>query len=246
MSILQDFISRIVSRPLELPSNTYFVKTMLQQNDAAQFQILAQPREYVVRLLRSLLWWLPGPSTSRPLLQMDLSPWPWKKSSNGISDAVHYMYGTERSILGAASYRNVVSVLPKACLYMFGSNSFAYGVPKAVYDSEIHQVHTMILPPPYQTSLGARDLTGDTKRVNLSGFLGRLPCKAVPIIERTDPELLISKMFPASMTAPGARYVAACFWSWLCVIDGKHCPLPCWLFQILSRTVLAVANLRQI
>ena len=245
MSIFQDFISRIVSRPKGLPSNMSFVNTMLQQKDAAQFHILAQPAEYVARLLRSLLWWLPAPSTSKHLLQIDFSSWSWPNSSDGISYAVHYMYGTEQSMIGAASFRNVASMLQKASLYMFASNSFVYGVPKAVYDSEIRQVHTIILPPPYHTCLGANNPTGDTNRVDLSGFLGRLPSKAVPIIERTDPAILISKMFPASMTAPGARYVAACFWSWLCVIDGKLCPLSCWLFRISSPIGLAVANLRQ-
>ncbi len=245
MSILQDFISRTVSRPLELPSSIYVVNIMLQQKDAAQFNILAQLGEYVGRLLRSLLWWLPGPSTSKLLLQIDFSPWSRKNSFNGISDAVQYIYGTERSLIGAASFRNVVSVLHKASLYRFASNSFAYGVPKAVYDNEIRQVHTMILPPPYHTSPGAKDPTGDKNRVDLSHFIGRLPCKAVPIIERTDPAVLISKMFPVSMTAPGARYVAACFWSWLCVIDGKLCPLSCWLFYISSRTGVVAAKLSQ-
>ena len=220
-----------------------FVNTMLQQKDAAQIHILAQPGEYVARLLRSLLWWFPAPSTSKPLLQVDFSPWSWTNSSDGLSDAVHYMYGTERSMIGPACFRTVVSVLQKASLYMFASNSFAYGVQKAIYDNEIRQVHIMIVPPPYYTSPGAKDPTGDPNRVDLSDFLGRLPCKAVPIIERTDPAVLISKMFPASMTAPGARYVAACFWSWLCVIDGKLCPLSCWLFHVSSCTVGAVANL---
>ena len=72
-----------------------------------------------------------------------------------------------------------------------------------------------------------------------------VPCKAVPIIERTDPVVLISNMFPISMTAPGGRYVAACFWSWLCVIDGKLILLSCWVFHIVARTVVAIADLRQ-
>ena len=148
-------------------------------------------------------------------------------------------------MIGAASFRNVASMLQKASPYMFASNLFVHGVPKAIYDNEIRQVHTMILPPPYHTFLSEKDPTGDANRVDLSGFLGRIPCKAVPIIERTDSAVLISRMFPVSVTAPGARYVAACFWSWLCVIDGKLCPLSCWLFHILSRTVVAAANLRQ-
>ena len=245
MSILQGSISRTVSWPPELSSNMHFVNTMLRQKDASECHSLARTGEYVARLLRSLLWWLPGPSTSRPFLQIDHSPWPWMNPSDGISDAVHYIYGTERSMIGAPSFRTVVSVLRKASLHVFASKSFAYGVPKAVYESEIRQIHTMILPPPCLTSLGAKDHTRDTNKVDLSSFTGRLPCKAVPIIERTDPELLISKMFPASMTAPGARYVATCFWSWLCVLDGKLCPLSCWLFHISSRTRVALANLEQ-
>ena len=227
MSILQDFISTMVSRLLELSSNMHFVNSMLGQKDVTQFHCLAQPGEFVARLLRSLLWWLPGPSTLRPLPRIDFSPWPWMKSSDGISAAVHYIYGTEWSIVGVASLRMVVSVLQKASLYMFASKALAYGVPKAVYDSEIRQIHTMTLPPPYRTSPSAQDHPRDTYRVDLSGFLDRLPCKAVPIIERTDPVVLISEMFPAPITTPGARYVAACFWSWLCVLDGKLCPLSC-------------------
>ena len=145
----------------------------------------------------------------------------------------------------AASFRDMVLVLQKAGLYLFVPKSFGYGVPKAVYDNEICQVHTMILPPPYHTSLGAKAPTGDTSRVDLSAFLAMVPCKAVPIIERTDPAVLISKMFPVSMTAPGGQYVAACFWSWLCVIDGKLILLSCWLSHIVTRTVVAIADLRQ-
>ena len=245
MSILQIFTSRLVSRSKDLPSDMCFVNTMLQQKGAAPSHILGLPGKYVARLLRSLLWLLPAPSTSKRLLQIKFSPWSWASSSDVISDAVHYVYGTERSMTGAASCRDVVSVLQKAGLYLFVQNSFGYGVPKAVYDKEIRQVHTMIIPPPYHTCLGAIDPTEDTSRVDLSAFLVRLPCKAVPIVERTDPAVLISKMFPVSMTAPAGRYVAACFWSWLCVIDGKLFLLPCWLSHLATCTVVAIVDLRQ-
>ena len=245
MSILQDTFSRPVSRPPELSSNMYFANTMLRQEDASQCHSRAQIGEHVARLLRSLLWWLPGPSTLRHVLQIDLSPWPCMDPSDGISDAVHYIYGTERSMIGVPNFRTVVSVLRKASLYVSASKSFACGVPKAVYESDICRIHIMTLPPPCLTSLGAKDQTRHTNRVDLSSFLSRLPWKVVPIIERTDPDLLISKMFPASMTAPGARYVATCFWSWLCVLDGKLCPLSCWLFHRSSGTRIALANFRQ-
>ena len=240
MSILQVTFSRPVSQPLKLSSNIYLVNTMLRQEDASQCHSLAQTGEYVARLLRSLLWWLTGPSTLRPLLQIEYSPWPCMDPSDGISDAVHYIYGTERST-GVPNFQTFVSVLRKASLYVSASKSFACGVPKAVYESDTCRIHTIILPPPCLTFLGAKDQTRHTNRVDLSSFLGRLPCKVVSIIERTDPELLISKMFPASLTAPGARYVATCFWSWLCVLDGKLCPLS----YLSSSTRIALANLTQ-
>ena len=146
---------------------------------------------------------------------------------------------------GAASFRDMVLVLPKAGLYLFAPNSFGYGVPNAVYDDEIRQVHTMILPSPYHTFVSAKAPIGDISSVDLSAFLAMVPCKAVPIIERTNPAVLISKLFPVSMTAPGGRYVAACFWSWLCVIDGKLVLLSCWLSHIVTRAVVAIADLRQ-
>ena len=178
---------------------------MLQQKDAAQSHILALPGEYVARWLRSLLWLLPAPNSAKRLLNIYFSSWSWADSSDAISDAVHYVYGTERSMTGAASFRDMALVLQKAGLYLFAPESFAFGVPKAVYDNDIRQVHIMILPPPYHTSLGAEAYTEDTSRVDLSAFLAMVPCKAVPIIERTDPVVLISNMFPVSMTAPGSR-----------------------------------------
>ena len=199
------------SRLLDLSSNIYFVSNTIRQKNVAQCHCLARPGECVARLFRSLLWWLPGTSTLGSLLQIAFSPWLWMNSFDGISDAVHYIYGTEQSMIGVETFRNVVSMLRKASLHMFASKSLASGVLKAVYDSEIRQIHTMILPPPCLTSPCAKNPTRDTNRVDLSSFIDRLPCKAVPIIERTDPELLISKLFPASMTAPGARYVATCF-----------------------------------
>ena len=70
----------------------------------------------------------------------------------------------------------------------------------------------------------AGDIRPATSTIDLSGFLAGLPLVTVPTIKKTNPEGLIERMFPCWANSYGARHVAACFWSWLCVLDGKlHC-----------------------
>ncbi|KAG9230052.1 isoprenoid synthase domain-containing protein [Amylocarpus encephaloides] len=46
-----------------------------------------------------------------------------------------------------------------------------------------------------------------------------MPARAYPIIRKADPEDLARRMLPASGIPSGARFVAACFWAFLCIID---------------------------
>jgi hypothetical protein len=41
------------------------------------------------------------------------------------------------------------------------------------------------------------------------------------VIVKADPENLIDRLLPAEIIPAGARHIAACFWSFLCVVDGK-------------------------
>ena len=46
------------------------------------------------------------------------------------------------------------------------------------------------------------------------------------VILRADSEDLVRRLLPGAIIPPGARYIATCFWSFLCVIDGE-CDLRC-------------------
>lgn len=65
-------------------------------------------------------------------------------------------------------------------------------------------------------------MAGDIRStIDLSAFLDDLPSTVEPIIKKTSPETLVERMFPALTSHHGARYLAACFWCWLCILDGK-------------------------
>ncbi len=90
---------------------------------------------------------------------------------------------------------------------------------KAVYDHVLGGSHIMALPSPLK---GRAALTARSRKdvIDLAHFTSRLPLKAGPILERTDASGLVDRMFPVELVPEGARYMAACCWSWLCVVDG--------------------------
>ena len=84
--------------------------------------------------------------------------------------------------------------------------------------------YAIILPLPLSSASLVGDIRPVASTIDLSGFLAGLPGVAAPTIKKTNPEDLIERMFPPWATSYAARHVAACFWSWLCVLDGKlHC-----------------------
>ena len=82
----------------------------------------------------------------------------------------------------------------------------------------------MILGLPLSSASQVGDVRCPASAIDLSNFLAGLPAVAAPTVKKTNPEDLVERMFPSWATSYGARHVAACFWSWLCVLDGKlHC-----------------------
>lgn len=80
------------------------------------------------------------------------------------------------------------------------------------------------MPLPWSRRSLAGEIRPATSTIDLTSFLVGLPGVAAPTVRKTNPEDLIERMFPSWATSCGARHVAACFWSWLCVLDGKpHC-----------------------
>ena len=82
----------------------------------------------------------------------------------------------------------------------------------------------MNVPLPVSKASLAGDIRSVASSIDLTSFLAGLPRVATPTVKKTNPEDLIERMFPSWAIPCGARHVAACFWSWLCVLDGKpHC-----------------------
>ena len=75
---------------------------------------------------------------------------------------------------------------------------------------------TILLPRPYR-------LVSITQShdVDLWSFVINLPPTAMAIINRANPGDLIDRMFPFCVFPAETRYIASCFWSWLCVLDGE-------------------------
>ena len=77
------------------------------------------------------------------------------------------------------------------------------------------------MPLPLSKASLDGDIRSETSSIDLTDFLAGLPEVATPTVRKTNPEDLVERMFPSWAIPCGARHVAACFWSWLCVLDGK-------------------------
>ena len=75
--------------------------------------------------------------------------------------------------------------------------------------------YSLTVPPPYST-----DIRLDVA-IDLSNILCKLPDSMKIIYEKADPKKLINLMLPEGVISSEARKVAAVFWLWLCVTDGK-------------------------
>lgn len=82
----------------------------------------------------------------------------------------------------------------------------------------------MNVPLPLSKASLDGDIRSVMSSIDLTNFLAGLPEVATPTVKKTNPEDLVERMFPSWAIPCGARHVAACFWSWLCVLDGTlHC-----------------------
>lgn len=97
-------------------------------------------------------------------------------------------------------------------------------IAQAVRSQRLRQGYTLILGLPLSSASQLGDVRCPASTIDLGNFLAALPAVAAPTVKKTNPEGLIGRMFPSWATSSGARHLAACFWSWLCVLDGKlHC-----------------------
>lgn len=104
----------------------------------------------------------------------------------------------------------------KPSLYASLSPHCGRTIRKSVRFKVLSQEYDLTLPTPL---IGA-PVAGDIRStIDLSAFLDDLPSTVEPIIKKTSPETLVERMFPALTSHHGARYLAACFWCWLCILD---------------------------
>lgn len=102
--------------------------------------------------------------------------------------------------------------------------SYGRSIAQVARSQRLRQGYTLILGLPLSSASQVGDVRCPAFAIDLSNFLAALPAVAAPTVKKTNPEDLIERMFPFWATSSGARHVAACFWSWLCVLDGKlHC-----------------------
>ena len=97
-------------------------------------------------------------------------------------------------------------------------------IKRLIKNKFLDRTYTIVLPPSFVNDPANRTSGEGLTKIDLTKFLLNLPPNAVPIIKQADPIAFVDRMLPVSIIPPGARFVAACFWSWLCVIDGMF---PC-------------------
>lgn len=90
---------------------------------------------------------------------------------------------------------------------------------QAVRSGRVRQEYTLNVPLPLSKASLTGDIRSVTAPIDLTSFLAGLPEVATPTVKKTNPEDLVERMFPSWAIPYGARHVAACFWSWLCVLD---------------------------
>ncbi|MCJ1228636.1 hypothetical protein MMC12_005297 [Toensbergia leucococca] len=91
-------------------------------------------------------------------------------------------------------------------------------VERVIPNSILSRDYIIVLPLPFKAT-SIKQSYVDT--IDLTDFLLDLPPFAAPVIEQANPAALVNRMLPLSAISPGARYVATCFWAWLCVLDGR-------------------------
>ncbi|CAZ85945.1 unnamed protein product [Tuber melanosporum] len=82
----------------------------------------------------------------------------------------------------------------------------------------------LILPSIPMTSRGLESvLAGDAEEQGHGGsferFISMLPESCRDISEKASPLGLVPKLLPYGEISANARYIASCFWTWLCIID---------------------------
>lgn len=97
-------------------------------------------------------------------------------------------------------------------------------VHKAFRNVLLEQNFDLLLPAPVDPSEGDAFRRGGvdfTNGITIESFVRDLPSNAQQIVEAANPVGLAERMLPVGLLSRGAGVIAACFWAWLCIIDGN-------------------------
>jgi hypothetical protein len=98
-------------------------------------------------------------------------------------------------------------------------------VTKRFQNSTLGKAYELVLPHNGFPSAFASDaLEEQIVRKKFQSFVLQLPMFVQDIVRSADPRGLVNRMLPSGLVPPGARYIATCFWAWLCIIDGEFVP----------------------
>jgi len=99
-------------------------------------------------------------------------------------------------------------------------------VTKRFQNSTLGKAYELVLPHDgFPSAFASGALEEQIVRRKFNSFVLQLPIFAQDIVKSADPRGLVSRMLPSGLVPPGARYIATCFWAWLCVIDGEFVPI---------------------
>ncbi|KAI9764176.1 MAG: hypothetical protein M1840_008658 [Geoglossum simile] len=91
---------------------------------------------------------------------------------------------------------------------------------KRFQNSTLGKAYELVLPHDRFPSAFASDaLEEQIVGRKFESFVLQLPIFAQDIVKSADPRGLVGRMLPLGLVPLGARYIATCFWAWLCIID---------------------------
>ncbi|KAI9777776.1 MAG: hypothetical protein M1839_008571 [Geoglossum umbratile] len=107
---------------------------------------------------------------------------------------------------------------------VIGYPNVLLGTAKRFQNSTLGQSYELVLPHNGFPSAFASAFVCDTVEEHVfsrkfKSFVLQFPEFAQDIVNSADPRGLVGRMLPSGLVPPGARYIAACFWAWLCIID---------------------------
>jgi hypothetical protein len=145
--------------------------------------------------------------------------------------ALYHMASRGNSVPNRIPTESIVDIVSSAARISAGDSQLTgitgysnarLSATKCFQNCTLRQVYEIVLPRdkfPSAFMFNAMEERAISRK--FKSFMFGLPAFAQDIVISADPEGLVGRMLPSKLIPPGARYIATCFWAWLCVIDGE-------------------------